>query len=207
VAWEWEQPYPSYGVGSTPKHRRSSLHQPNCKYGTLFHLVTRMERCRANCPGGEFTELWATYTRALKGAHIRISKTKDELVWKNSPHGTYTPKLGYSQLNIDLHQREPSWWWRGLWKIKFPLKARIFMWCLVKNKIPTWDRMKQRNVEGPSWCALCKANDELGVHLFISCPFVKQIWEECSQALGQASIWQGHSIEEAWKEWLSHPMN
>jgi hypothetical protein len=48
----------------------------------------------------------------------------DELVWKKSPHGVYTPKLGYTALSVDLLQEEPSWWWRGLWKLKAPLKSK-----------------------------------------------------------------------------------
>jgi hypothetical protein len=118
--------------------------------------------------GEAFSGIWSDYVRALKLGHIRITVREDELVWKHAPHGVYTPKLGYSQINIDLLQPEPSWWWKGVWKVKFPLKARIFMWCMIKNKIPTWDRMKLINLEGPGWCALCKANEETISHLFFT---------------------------------------
>jgi hypothetical protein len=37
--------------------------------------------------GEEFSDVWATYTRALKEAHIRITERDDELVWKNPPMG------------------------------------------------------------------------------------------------------------------------
>jgi hypothetical protein len=139
----------------------------------------------------QFIEVWENYTRSLKNAHIHITEKEDELVWQNSPFGEYTPKLGYTQLMIDLHNQEPVWWWKGLWKIKCPLKAHIFMWCLIKNKIPTWDRIKNRMIEGPGWCPLCKGDEETGVHLFLLCPFVRQFgksahgcWDKCVNGKG-----------------------
>jgi hypothetical protein len=98
-----------------------------------------------------------------------------ELVWQHIPHGVYTPKARFSQINIDLLQLDPSVWWKGVWKVKFPLKSCIFMWCLIKNKIPIWDRMKLGNLEGLGWCTLCKADEETIPHLFLHCLFVKLI--------------------------------
>jgi hypothetical protein len=98
--------------------------------------------------GEEFAEVWDAYIRALKIGHICITDKEDELVWQHNPHGIYTPKLGYTQLNIDLHHQEPSWWWKGVWKIKFPLKSKLFLWCLIRNKVPTWDIMKHIGLEG-----------------------------------------------------------
>jgi hypothetical protein len=85
-----------------------------------------------------------TIHRALQSSHIRITDREDELVWQHAPHGHYTPKLGYIHLNLDLYQREPRWWWKGLWKVRCPLKENIFMWCVLYNKVPTWDNMKKR---------------------------------------------------------------
>jgi hypothetical protein len=65
---------------------------------------------------------WENYTRALKLAHICLMDKEDELVWALDPFKVYTPKMGYIQLNIDLHLRDPEWWWKGLWKLSCPLK-------------------------------------------------------------------------------------
>jgi hypothetical protein len=51
--------------------------------------------------GEVFSAHWSNYICALKSFHIRIVDREDELVWKYAPHGIYTPKLGYIQLNID----------------------------------------------------------------------------------------------------------
>jgi hypothetical protein len=96
-----------------------------------------------------FNEAWDHFIESLQRAHIRLSNMEDELVWKLAPSGNYSPKLGYSQLIIGFKQQEPSWWWKGIQKVKCPLKEKIFMWCLIKKRFPTWDRMKICKVEGP----------------------------------------------------------
>jgi hypothetical protein len=124
------------------------------------------------------------------------------LVWKHAPHGVYTPQLGYIQLSIDHHNRGPLWWWKGLWKTKCPLNAKIFLWCMMNNKVPTWDNMKKRKKERPWWCILCKEDDESISHIFIFCPFTMQVWKSCSDLISQVCQWQGLNIEEAWRSWL-----
>jgi hypothetical protein len=68
--------------------------------------------------------LMTTYIVALRRGHIRITDKEDELVWKKDPIGFYTPKAGYIALNIDPLQQNPKWWWKGLWKLKFPSKRK-----------------------------------------------------------------------------------
>jgi hypothetical protein len=77
--------------------------------------------------GDDQVILWEDYIRVLKVGHIHISKREDELVWQHNPLWVYTSKSGYTQLNIDLLQHEPSWWWKGVYKLKFPLKSCIFL--------------------------------------------------------------------------------
>jgi hypothetical protein len=151
--------------------------------------------------------VWLNFTRALKQSHICLVDREDELVWALDPFGIYTPKMGYTQLNIELHLRVPEWWWKGLWKLCCPLKSKIFMWSLIAKKVPTWEVMRKRQVVGPGWCILCKQEEESQVHLFISCPFSKAVWKEVEKMQGKTYIWQGQLVEEAWKLWISSPSN
>ena len=68
-------------------------------------------------------ESWNLFLGALKSAHICLTDREDELVWVHAPHGLYTPKMSYIQLNIDLQLRETQWWWKGVWKLKCPIKS------------------------------------------------------------------------------------
>ena len=89
------------------------------------------------------------------------------------PGGRYTPKAGYIKLSADVFQRVLIWWWKKPWKIKSPPKTRIFMWCVLENKAPTWDNLQKRCFQGLGWCDLCKADGESIIHLFLHHPFIK----------------------------------
>jgi hypothetical protein len=64
--------------------------------------------------GGGFSRIQSDYIRALKLGNIRIIERERKLVWQHNLHGVYTPKIGYTQINIDLLQHDPSWWWKGV---------------------------------------------------------------------------------------------
>jgi hypothetical protein len=114
--------------------------------------------------------------------------------------------MGYVSLTIELMQREPCWWWCGLWKLKCPLKENIFMWCAIYNKIPTWENMRKRCIVDPGWCPLCKGDNESNTHLFLFCSFSRKVWLELSSLLNQVVVWDGLNVELAWKSWLQTPV-
>lgn len=118
---------------------------------------------------------WNKYVNTLHVSHIRLTDSQDELIWELVAHGSYTPKTGYQRLCSRAFPMAPKWWQIGLWKLKCPLMVKIFMWCVLENRIPTWDRMKNRHLEGPGWCPLCKNNEEIPNHLFLSCSFSLQV--------------------------------
>jgi cellulose synthase/poly-beta-1,6-N-acetylglucosamine synthase-like glycosyltransferase len=62
-----------------------------------------------------------------------------------------------------------------IWKIKVPLKIRIFMWFVFKKVILTKDNLVKRNWHGCTKCCFCDQNETID-HLFISCPFARMIW-------------------------------
>jgi hypothetical protein len=126
-----------------------------------------------------------TYTQALQVKHIRIVDRDDELICQFSPFGIYSQKVGYIHLNTERHLRDPLWWSKSLWKVHYPLRERIFIWSLIVNKVPTWDKMQIRHMEGLGWCSLCKLDNENSLHLFLLYPFVIHIWKEVVWALGK----------------------
>ena len=81
------------------------------------------------------------------------------------------------------------------------------MWCILENKVPTWDNLQKRNVYGPGWCCLCKNAVESTTHLFLQCRFVAEVWKECSKMSSIQYRWNGVEMEQAWKLWVSNPAN
>lgn len=96
---------------------------------------------------------------------------------------------------------DPEWWSKHLWKLKCPAKARLFFWCLLKRKIPTWDILQSRFMHGPGRCPVCKAEAESINHLFLNCTETKKIWGEVEKLLNKRAEWGSGFLEEAWTKW------
>jgi hypothetical protein len=63
-----------------------------------------------------------------------------------------------------------------LWKMKVPLKIRIFIWFLHKKVSLTKVNLKKRSWTGCSKCAYYDGEETIE-HLFIRCPFAKMVWQ------------------------------
>jgi hypothetical protein len=145
---------------------------------------------------------WNRYTQNLREASIRLVDRDDELLWDGVGDGEYTPRSGYLKLTADLHQREPLWWWCKIWNQSCPAKGKLLIWSILANKIPTWDNLQRRLFFGPGRCALCKSHLETVDHLFLHCPFVREVWAFARELMPTLSDWQGNTFELALKAWL-----
>ena len=141
------------------------------------------------------------YLRELVRANIFISDQEDTLVWEADLEGVYTPKAGYLCLSAGVVQREEVWWWRPLWRLKCPAKTKLFMWCVLNNKVPTWDVLQKRSFQGLGWCVLCKREMESTYHLFLTCSFTTEVWKVVSTLVGFIFQWEGVSVGAAWDSW------
>ena len=52
-----------------------------------------------------------------------------------------------------------------------PSKAKFFMWCIMENKAPTWDNLKQTHIPRPRWCLMCKECFGNVRHIFMALAF------------------------------------
>eukprot|EP00253_Pinus_taeda_P007836 PITA_07836 len=144
---------------------------------------------------------WQIFIQELSRSNVRIKDRPDQLVWAHADSGSYSPKAGYSFLMTKKGWEEPAWWAKPLWKLKCPKKSRLFFWCILKKKVPSWDILQARFKQGPGRCPLCKNESETILHLFLNCPFTKKVWEEVQGLLKKHIIWEGGSILAAWEVW------
>jgi hypothetical protein len=61
--------------------------------------------------------------------------------------GNYSTKLGYDAL-FGPRENDEVWWWKKLWKVKYPPNSILFMWLDLNNKVLTWEMLRKRNREG-----------------------------------------------------------
>jgi len=144
---------------------------------------------------------WEGYIQELQRSNVRIKDVPDILLWAHSKSGTYSPKEGYNFLMSKKGWERPGWWAKDIWKLKCPAKARLFFWCILKRKVPTWDILQARFMIGPGRCPLCKLSEESISHLFIYCPVSKKIWLETMRLLKINALWGVDSMETSWSKW------
>jgi hypothetical protein len=62
-----------------------------------------------------------------------------------------------------------------IWKMKIPLKTKVFGWYLRRGVILTKNNLAKRNWHGNKSCVFCH-HDETIKHLFFQCRFARSIW-------------------------------
>lgn len=144
---------------------------------------------------------WKAYTQELTRTNVRLKGRPDQLVWAHAECRSYSPKFGYKFLMSKKGWGELDWWAKLLWKLKCAAKARLFFWCILKRKIPTWDILQSRFKQGPGRCSLCKADSETIKHLFLDCPTVKKIRGEVRKLIQKQCIWEGENFPDVWEKW------
>jgi hypothetical protein len=72
---------------------------------------------------------------------------------------------------------------KKIWKIKIPLKNKIFAWYLRQGVILTKDNLIKRNWHGNKIYVFC-SQDETIKHLFFHCNFARSIWSIIQAASG-----------------------
>jgi hypothetical protein len=114
-------------------------------------------------------DVWLLLLQRL--IRINLSADPDIFVWKLTTSGIFSVKSMYA----DIMNGHTVFLRKYIWKIKVPLKIKIFMWFLYKKVILTKDNLAKRNWNGCKKCAFCDANESIN-HLFFDCPFAKLIW-------------------------------
>jgi hypothetical protein len=69
------------------------------------------------------------------------------------------------------------------WKLKIPIKIKIFFWYLQRGIILTKDNLVRKNWKESQKCCFCNANETIK-HLLFNCHHAKQIWRIVYLATG-----------------------
>ena len=93
---------------------------------------------------------------------------EDTIHWKLAANGIIAVKSMY----LDLINSRPLSRSLHIWKIKVPLRIKIFMWFVHKGVILTKDNLLKRSWIGNSRCCFCDHNETIK-HLFLECPLAK----------------------------------
>src|SRR4051794_35957244 len=87
---------------------------------------------------------------------------------------------------------------KNIWKMKTPLKLKIFACYLCRGVIFTKDNLLKHNWHESSKCCFCN-HDETIKHLFFECQFARSIWSTIQIA---STLYPPTSVANIFGNWL-----
>jgi hypothetical protein len=121
--------------------------------------------------------LWLQLVQRLM--YVNLNEEKDNFIWGLTNLGQYTVKSLY----LNLINDDTKYLKKYIWKMKVPLKIKIFMWFLHRKEILTKDNLIRRNWIGRESCCFCDEKESIQ-HLFFDCLFAKVIWRLIHMTFG-----------------------
>jgi hypothetical protein len=88
---------------------------------------------------GNNLTLW--YMLVARVVHISLNDVQDKFVWDLLQNGNFTINSMYKAIIVDTHVIHIMM----LWKLKIPLKIKIFMWYLKRGMVLTKDNLARQN--------------------------------------------------------------
>jgi uncharacterized integral membrane protein len=93
--------------------------------------------------------------------HIQLNDNKDTFKWNLKANRIFTVHSLYlAFINNGVVEIN-----KMIWKLKMPLKIKIFMWYMYKGVTLTKGNLAKRNLNGNKQCVCCLANESIQ-HLF-----------------------------------------
>ncbi|XP_031108566.1 uncharacterized protein LOC116013044 [Ipomoea triloba] len=100
----------------------------------------------------------------------------DSWYWFGDPRGCYSVKNGYRAIVGDYTNPHNSFdQWNLMWKLKVPLKWKLFLWRALNNILPVTTNLILKRVEVEPACPVC-AN--VHMHVLLLCDFSQLVWHE-----------------------------
>ncbi|XP_071677232.1 uncharacterized protein [Lolium perenne] len=112
-------------------------------------------------------------------AGTQLSDGPDIISWALEPSGKFSVKSLYRR----LCQGTPRKHFSDIWKIAVPMKIRIFIWQLLRNRLPSNDNIRRRRGPSSGRCALCSEVEDTA-HIFFLCPLARFMWSAVRELLG-----------------------
>ena len=131
-----------------------------------------------------------------KITNINLVEGSEHFRWNLHKYGVFTVRSMYlHKINQNAPFRH-----KLIWKLKIPLKIKIFFWFLQRGVILTKDNLARKNWKGSLKCCFCNCNESI-THLLFDCHHAKEIWKIVYLATGLAPP---RSISHMLGNWLSN---
>jgi hypothetical protein len=123
--------------------------------------------------------LQSWHNLVMRIAQVHLNDRSGIFRWSLKSDVQFSVSSMYSAL-LDTHMVSHNIY---LWKLKIPLKIKVFLWLLYKKVILTKDNLVKRNWHGNKKCCFCD-NYKTIQYLFFDCDLTKFIWRVMYLAFG-----------------------
>ncbi|XP_058775075.1 uncharacterized protein LOC131649326 [Vicia villosa] len=107
---------------------------------------------------------------------------QDKLIWHHEKDSNYSVRSAYHCCmnrkfanlpgpSVNPYQKL----WKSIWRAPVHPRVRNFVWRLAKNILPTKDNLQKKGIALDGSCTMCSVAEESAHHLFMECPFAKQV--------------------------------
>jgi hypothetical protein len=148
------------------------------------------------------TPLNIAFRRSLMGANLQtwhevvamvadlhLTNQRDCFMWRLHQNGFFSVN-SYDTL---------------IWKLKLPLKIKVFMWYLYKGVILTKDNLARRQWQGDRKCCFYSSNESIQ-HLLFDCHYVKFMWKIVHVSLNLIPPTSVHNLFTGWLEGINRKL-
>jgi len=153
----------------------------------------------------EEEEDWKSLQELLSERQIRTREGQDRLRWGHQAKGTFSVKEAYSIL-AGWSNLKPKKEWVRLWDAKIWPKISVFLWLVCKRRILTWDNLRKRGMQGPSWCVMCGKEEETLDHLLDTCDLASSLWDKGAQLFRRTDRQRG-TPDKTIQHWEEEPFS
>jgi hypothetical protein len=134
-------------------------------------------------------------------ANIQLTNQRDRFMWGLHQNGLFSVKSMYRAL---LGTQALSYN-TFIWKLKLPLKIKVFLWHLYKGVVLTKDNLARRQWQGDRKCYFCFSNESIQ-RLFFYCHFAKFIRKIVHVSFNLSSPTSIHNIFLDWLEGINRKL-
>ena len=165
-----------------------------CKYVTVHTMLNGDSlnvSFRRNFTGNNLRD-WMDLGHRVANIQLRVNK--DIGIWQLHKSGQFSVRSMYSAL-LDVRVLPIN---KPVWKLKIPLKVKVFIWLLHRGVILTKDNLAKHNWKGSKQCCFCMNNETI-VHLFFGCHMARLLWRIIFITFG---LTKPNNIVQLFGSWL-----
>lgn len=110
---------------------------------------------------------------------FNLSACPDVVSWPLASSGRFSVKSLYARLTKGPTFARS----RGVWQVRIPLKIKVFLWQMFRNKLPTSVNIAKRQGPSSGLCVMCAAPEDAN-HVFFRCHLARFAWSAVREVAG-----------------------